>query len=82
MNEKDDLERQISELLIDGEMMNQEDLQEQGRRMIPPKYEIRIQTTLDPIVEETRKYREIAEEIDDRYDSYLEKADRNNTKMN
>lgn len=75
MNEKrdQDLERQLSELLTDGELETGDE-QEEGRRRIPPKYEIRIQTQLDPIVEETRKYRRIARELDDRYDKYLKKA--------
>lgn len=29
---------------------------------------------MDPIVEETLKYRSIARELDDRYDRYLERA--------
>lgn len=75
MNDKpgQDLERQLSELLTDGEMESKNE-EEEGRRLIPPKYEIRIQTTLDPIVEETRKYRSIAKELDDRYDKYMERA--------
>ncbi|MNP09377.1 hypothetical protein D3C76_1014840 [compost metagenome] len=75
LSEHDDIERHISELLTEGVMQNQEDLKDQEIRLIPPKYEIRIQTTLDPIVEETRRYRKIATEIDDRYDSYMEKSD-------
>ena len=75
MNDKpdQDLERQLSELLTDGEMESKNE-KEEGRRLIPPKYEIRIQTTLDPIVEETRKYRSTAKELDDRYDKYMERA--------
>ncbi|MFD1909955.1 hypothetical protein ACFSQ7_47405 [Paenibacillus rhizoplanae] len=56
MNENDDLERRLSELLEDGEM-EQADRQAKESRQISPKYEIRIQTTLDPIVEETLRYR-------------------------
>ncbi|WP_106768931.1 hypothetical protein [Paenibacillus faecalis] len=75
MNDKpnQNMERQLSELLTDGEMESK-DKEEEARRLIPPKYEIRIQTTLDPIVEETRKYRKIAKELDDRYDKYMERA--------
>lgn len=78
MNDKSDqdLERQLSELLTDGEMESK-NKEEEGRRRIPPKYEIRVQTTKDPIVEETRKYRKIAKELDDRYDKYMERADGN-----
>ncbi|WP_339292390.1 hypothetical protein MKY48_04570 [Paenibacillus sp. FSL W8-0187] len=75
MNEKSDqdLERQLSEMLTDGEM-EKKDREKEERRLLSPKYEIRIQTHLDPIVEETQKYRSMAKEVDDRYDKYMEKA--------
>lgn len=75
MNEKSDqdLERQLSEMLTDGEMQK-EDREKEERRLLSPKYEIRIQTQLDPIVEETLKYRSMAKEVDDRYDKYMDKA--------
>ncbi|MGG4096277.1 hypothetical protein [Paenibacillus lautus] len=75
MNEKSDqdLERQLSEMLTDGEM-EKKDREKEERRLLSPKYEIRIQTQLDPIVEETQKYRSMAKEVDDRYDKYMEKA--------
>ncbi|MBX4150885.1 hypothetical protein [Paenibacillus lautus] len=75
MNEKSDqdLERQLSEMLTDGEMQK-EDREKEERRLLSPKYEIRIQTQLDPIVEETQKYRSMAKEVDDRYDKYMDKA--------
>ncbi|SEM32721.1 hypothetical protein SAMN04488688_111167 [Paenibacillus sp. cl141a] len=75
MNEKSDqdLERQLSEMLTDGEM-EKKDREKEERRLLSPKYEIRIQTQLDPIVEETLKYRSMAKELDDRYDKYINKA--------
>ncbi|WP_127595155.1 hypothetical protein [Paenibacillus lautus] len=75
MNEKSDqdLERQLSEMLTDGEMQKK-DREKEERRLLSPKYEIRIQTQLDPIVEETQKYRSMAKEVDGRYDKYMEKA--------
>lgn len=75
MNEKSDqdLERQLSEMLTDGEM-EKKDREKEERRLLSPKYEIRIQTQLDPIVEETLKYRSMAKELDDRYDKYIDKA--------
>lgn len=75
MNEKpdQDLERQLSEMLTDGEM-EKKDREKEERRLLSPKYEIRIQTQLDPIVEETLKYRSMAKELDDRYDKYIDKA--------
>jgi TPP-dependent indolepyruvate ferredoxin oxidoreductase alpha subunit len=75
MNEKSDqdLERQLSEMLTDGEM-EKKDREKEERRLLSPKYEIRIQTQLDPIVEETQKYRSMAKELDDRYDKYMDKV--------
>lgn len=79
MNEKSDqdLERQLSEMLTDGEM-EKKDREKEERRLLSPKYEIRIQTQLDPIVEETLKYRSMAKELDDRYDKYIDKAVKKN----
>jgi hypothetical protein len=37
-------------------------------KRLAPRWEIRIQAERDPIVEETKAYRAIATEIDDRYD--------------
>ncbi|MFC3750388.1 hypothetical protein [Paenibacillus sp. GCM10012306] len=73
MSGNEDLERKLSELLEDGEM-EQSERSAKELRQISPKYEIRIQTTLDPIVEETRRYRKIGRELDDRYDKYMERA--------
>ncbi|WP_340021165.1 hypothetical protein MHI24_19390 [Paenibacillus sp. FSL K6-1096] len=73
MNENDDLEQKLTELLVEGEM-EQADRKAKELRQISPKYEIRIQTTLDPIVEETLRYRKIAYELDDRYDKYMKRA--------
>lgn len=74
----DDLERRLSEMLTEGDM-EQGDSKAKQLREISPKYEIRIQTTLDPIVEETRRYRQIARELDDRYDKYLEQTRKSNS---
>lgn len=75
MSEKDDLERKLSDMLVEGEM-EQTDRTAKEIREVSPKYEIRIQTTLDPIVEETLRYRKIGHELDDRYDNYLERAEK------
>lgn len=74
MSENHDLERQLSEMLTEGEMEERQNRTEQERELISPRYEIRIQTELDPIVEETLKYRSMAQELDDRYDRYLDRA--------
>lgn len=73
-NNHDDLERELTELLIEGQMANEQEQKEKERKLISPKYEIRIQTTHDPIVEETLTYRKIAKELDGRYDAYMERA--------
>ncbi len=70
---QDELEEQLTELLTEGELKD-EDRERKEREQISPRYEIRIQTTLDPIVEETRLYRTMAQELDGRYDDYLEKT--------
>ena len=75
MSENNDLERKLSDMLTEGEM-EQGDRKAQEISEISPKYEIRIQTTLDPIVEETLRYRKIGRELDDRYDKYLERAEK------
>jgi len=75
MSENNDLERKLSDMLTEGDM-EQGDRKAQELREISPKYEIRIQTTLDPIVEETLRYRKIGRELDGRYDKYLERAEK------
>lgn len=71
----EELERELTERLTEG-FMQEEDRDVRERRMIPSKYEIRIQTTLDPIAEETIQYRKMAKEIDGRYDEYMNKIKR------
>ncbi|MEC0184317.1 hypothetical protein P4H61_22795 [Paenibacillus peoriae] len=71
MGQSEDLERELSELLTEGEIRVNE---AKKRERLSPKYEVRIQTHIDPIVEETRKYRSMARELDDRYDEYMKKA--------
>nr|WP_231586924.1 hypothetical protein [Paenibacillus sp. E194] len=72
---QEQLEAELHERLTAGEM-DTEKPDEAVRRRIAPRTEIRIQTTLDPIVEETNRYRSIAEEVDDRYDQYMNRAKR------
>lgn len=75
MADKEDLEQKLSEMLTEGDM----EPDRRKARELSPKYEIRIQTTLDPIVEETLRYRKIGRELDDRYDRYLERAGHSKT---
>lgn len=70
---QEEVEEELRELLTEGELKD-DDRERKEREQISPRYEIRIQSTLDPIVEETRLYRQMAEEIDDRYDDYLKKT--------
>jgi len=76
----EELEEELSELLTEGELKD-EDRERKEREQISPRYEIRIQTSLDPIVEETRLYRQMAEEIDGRYDDYLKKTRRDSQEI-
>jgi len=36
-------------------------------KRLAPRWEIRVQAQLDPVVEETKAYRAMAREVDDRY---------------
>ncbi|WP_433922500.1 hypothetical protein [Paenibacillus taichungensis] len=74
MDESKELERRLSDMLTEGDMEESGDADKRERQLIPPKYEVRIQTERDPIVEETLKYRDMAREVDDRYDHYLERS--------
>ncbi|CAM4449720.1 hypothetical protein P4H94_20500 [Paenibacillus macerans] len=76
MSDHKELERELSEMLTEGEYGSEEERRKEERRRLSPRYEIRVQTTLDPIVEETLAYRKMAKELDGRYDDYLKKAKR------
>ncbi|PZE19488.1 hypothetical protein [Paenibacillus xerothermodurans] len=71
----DKVEEQLAQRLTEGEM-NAEDAEEAARRRLPVKTEIRIQAEIDPVVEETRRYRKMASEVDDRYAQYDRFVDR------
>ncbi|MCM3784906.1 hypothetical protein M3231_18210 [Neobacillus mesonae] len=73
MTDSRELERQLSDMLTEGEP-EFGDRKERERQNISPKHEIRTQTQLDPIVEETRKFRSMAKEVDGRYDEYMKKT--------
>lgn len=74
MDESKELEQRLRDMLMEGDMEDSGDAEQRERQLIPPKYEVRIQTERDPIVEETLKFRQLAREVDDRYDRYLERA--------
>ncbi|MFC5404555.1 hypothetical protein [Cohnella soli] len=46
-----------------------EDAKEEAVKRLQPRWEVRVQAELDPVVEETKLYREMAEEVDGRYDN-------------
>ncbi|OUM94841.1 MAG: hypothetical protein A9Z00_09075 [Thermobacillus sp. ZCTH02-B1] len=69
-----DAERLLAERLGDGPV-DEPDREELVRLNLPPKYEVRIQTEYDPIVEETKRYRSMAREIDGRYDRFMIRLD-------
>jgi hypothetical protein len=66
----DRLEHALAEQLTGGPLQDDPDSERKLRDRISPRYEIRIQTELDPIVEETKQYRKLAKEIDGRYDRF------------
>lgn len=67
------LEQAMAEQLVHGPMDRKDPDQEAARRVSPP-YVVRIRTERDPILEETSLYREMADEVDDRYEAYVEAA--------
>jgi hypothetical protein len=68
------LEEKLAEQLVESEI-GLEDAAEDARKRLPVKTEIRIQAQIDPVVEETRRYRQMAEEVDTRYKRYDELVD-------
>ena len=78
LSSREQLEQELAERLTEGPMTEEpqqaDDKQEMVRRRLPARYEIRIQTMQDPIVLETERYREMAEELDDRYDRYMNRT--------
>ncbi|NUU75607.1 hypothetical protein [Paenibacillus xylanilyticus] len=74
MDESKELERRLSDMLTEGEMEESGDTDKRERQLIPPKYEVRIQAERDPIAQETLLYRNMAREVDDRYDRYLDRS--------
>jgi hypothetical protein len=68
-----ELDRKAAKILTEGEMKRVDPEQAALEKLIPP-HEIRVRAGLDPIVEETKRYREMAEEVTDRYDEYLNRV--------
>lgn len=73
MDKQKKIEQEVKSVLIEGDMkVEKPDVAALDH--LKPKYEVRVQTMMDPIVEETQKVREYAEEVDARYDNYMEKV--------
>lgn len=74
---ENELEKELSELLTGTEIdISEKERRAKELRQLSSRYEIRVQTQLDPIVEETHVFRSMAKEVDDRYDDYLNKVDK------
>ena len=69
---KHDLERVLEEALDDVREIDSRriDPQEQARERISAPYEYRVRAEHDPIAEETKIIRRMANEPDDKYDEY------------
>lgn len=65
------VEQRISELLASDEQ-DRANVEDEALNKLLPRYEIRIQAQFDPVAEETKQYRTMAKEIDDRYSEYDE----------
>jgi len=68
------VEEQLAQTLTEGEM-ERVDASEAARKRLPLKTEIRIQAQVEPVVEETKLFRQMAEEVDDRYDRVIGRND-------
>ncbi|GIP37717.1 hypothetical protein J31TS4_09970 [Paenibacillus sp. J31TS4] len=73
MEEKDKLERLLSDAL-EQEGADPKEPGKEAVKRLPSHYEIRLTAQVDPIVEETKRYRQMAKEVDDRYEDYLRRA--------
>jgi 23S rRNA A2030 N6-methylase RlmJ len=63
------LEEELVNKLVEGQIES-EAADEAARKQLPVKTEIRIQAKIDPVVEETKRYRQMADEVDTRYARY------------
>jgi 23S rRNA A2030 N6-methylase RlmJ len=68
---EEELAEQITETKIEAD-----DAAEDARKRLPVKTEIRIQAQIDPVVEETRRFRQMADEVDERYARYDKLVDK------
>jgi hypothetical protein len=73
MSDQDKLEDEVSQALTEGEM-EQADPAELARKRLLHRYEIRIKAEHDPITKETELYRQMADEVDGRYNQYVKET--------
>jgi hypothetical protein len=69
-DDQEPLEQEVTHTLTEGDM-EAVDPSEEARKQLTPRHEIRIQVKQDPIVKETERYRQLAHEVDNRYDGYV-----------
>lgn len=74
MSDRERLEQEMAEKLAEGAMEHLDPKRTAVERL-NPRYEIRVRTERDPIVEETLKVRQTAKEVDDRYDRFVRAED-------
>lgn len=67
------LEQAVARTLEESEEKRDAPEQEALARL-HPRYGIRIKTKIDPLLKEIGQYRSMAEEVDGRYDAYVEAA--------
>ena len=70
MDPKEQVEKELAEALTEGDM-EREDPGQAAIRQLSPRYEVRVVAESEPVVEETALYRNMAEEVDDRYDRFV-----------
>lgn len=72
-DKKEQLEKEMSDALEQGNMEAIDPETAAVRQIIPP-YVMRVKAELDPIVEETKTIRSMVKELDNRYDRYMSGA--------
>ncbi|WP_256761734.1 hypothetical protein [Cohnella sp. WQ 127256] len=62
------LARRLTEELSEPSADTEAEAEAEAVKQLSPRWEIRIQAKLDPVVEETKAYRAIAQEVHHRYE--------------
>ncbi|NBI30047.1 hypothetical protein [Chengkuizengella marina] len=75
--DKKKIEEKVTEVLTEGEYQS-EDVEDAAVDLIHAKYEIRKQTEIDPIVEETKKIRKVVKSDDELYNEYMSSIEKEN----